>query len=105
MDGVFYSDDTALAEFNVTASGGGYVFTAAGDDLYSFIDGTHYSICYEKPASSSANPVSNSWNVSFSSSGAVTMKGIGTNVYAEFYNSSFCGYKAEGSIPLYLFKK
>ena len=105
VDGAFYSDDATLAKFSVTASGDGYVFTAEGDDLYSFIDGTHYSICYGKPASSSANPVSNSWNVSFSSSGAVTMKGIGTNVYAEFYNSSFCGYKAEGSIPLYLFKK
>lgn len=105
VDGVLYSDETNLAEFTVSPSGSGYVFTAAGDDLYSFIDGTYYSICYGEPASSTANPVSNIWDVSFSSSGAVTMKGIGTNVYAEFYNSTFCGYKAEGSIPLYLFKK
>lgn len=105
-DGVIKTDAPDIAYFTVNKnSDGTYRFASDLGDLYSFIDGTHYSICYGKPASSTATPVSTDWTVEIGVNGALAMTGKTTNVALEYYNSSFCGYKRAGDIPLYLYRK
>ena len=66
--------------------------------LFGYIDGTHYSIGL---GSTPTNGGSLSWNITTSSKGFV-MKNA-ANVYLEYYNGSFCGYKNAPSVPIYLF--
>ena len=66
--------------------------------IFGYIDGTHYSIGL---GSTPTNGGSLSWNITTSSKGFV-MKNA-ANVYLEYYNGSFCGYKSAPSVPIYLY--
>ena len=66
--------------------------------LFGYIDGTHYSIGL---GTTPTNNGSLSWSIT-ASSGGFTVKNA-ANVYLEYYNSSFCGYKNAPSVPIYLF--
>ncbi len=67
--------------------------------LYGYIDGTHYSIGL---GTSPIHDGSLSWNITESDKGGFVCKNA-ANVYLEFYNGSFCGYKNAPSVPIYLF--
>ena len=66
--------------------------------LYGYIDGSHYSIGL------GTTPINNG-----SLSWTITSNGIGytfknaANVYLEYYNGSYCGYKNAPSVPIYLY--
>ena len=67
--------------------------------LFGYIDGTHYSIGL------GATPTNNgslSWNITTNNKG-FTFKNA-ANVYLEYYNGSFCGYKNAPSVPIYLYR-
>ncbi len=66
--------------------------------LFGYIDGTHYSIGL---GSSPTNGGSLSWSITTNGIG-FTFKNA-ANVYLEYYNSSFCGYKSAPSVPIYLY--
>ena len=66
--------------------------------IFGYIDGTHYSIGL---GTTPTNNGSLSWNITTSGNGFV-MKNA-ANVYLEYYNGSFCGYKSAPSVPIYLF--
>lgn len=68
------------------------------DYLYAYIDGTHYSIGL---GTSPINNGSLSWTITSNSKG-FTMKNA-ANVYLEYYNGSFCGYKNAPGVPIYLY--
>ena len=68
------------------------------DYLYAYIDGTHYSIGL------GTTPINNgslSWAITSNGKG-FTMKNA-ANVYLEYYNGSFCGYKNAPGVPIYLY--
>ena len=67
--------------------------------LFGYIDGTHYSIGL---GASPTNNGSLSWAITTSSNGGFVFKNA-ANVYLEYYNGSFCGYKNAPSVPIYLF--
>ena len=66
--------------------------------IFGYIDGTHYSIGL---GSTPTNGGSLSWTITTSGKG-FTMKNA-ANVYLEYYNGSYCGYKSAPSVPIYLF--
>ena len=66
--------------------------------LFGYIDGTHYSIGL---GTTPTNNGSLSWNITASGDGFVFKNAA--NVYLEYYNSSFCGYKNAPSVPIYLY--
>ncbi len=68
------------------------------DYLYAYIDGTHYSIGL---GTSPINNGSLSWTITSNSKG-FTMKNA-ANVYLEYFNGSFCGYKNAPGVPIYLY--
>jgi endonuclease I len=67
--------------------------------LFGYIDGTHYSIGL---GTTPTNNGSLSWNITTNGMG-FTFKNA-TNVYFEYYNGSFCGYKNAPSVPIYLYR-
>ena len=67
--------------------------------LFGYIDGTHYSIGL---GTSPTNGGSLSWNITTNGMG-FTFKNA-ANVYFEYYNGSFCGYKSAPSVPIYLYR-
>ena len=69
-----------------------------GKYLFGYIDGTHYSIGL---GTTPTNNGSLSWNITANGQG-FTFKNS-ANVYLEYYNGSFCGYKNAPSVPIYLF--
>ncbi len=69
-----------------------------GKYIFGYIDGTHYSIGL---GTTPTNNGSLSWNITTSNNGFV-MKNA-ANVYLEYYNGSFCGYKSAPSVPIYLY--
>ena len=69
-----------------------------GKYLFGYIDGTHYSIGL---GTTPTNNGSLSWNITASTTGFVFKNSA--NVYLEYYNGSFCGYKNAPSVPIYLF--
>jgi hypothetical protein len=69
-----------------------------GKYLFGYIDGTHYSIGL---GTSPTNGGSLSWNITANGIG-FTFKNA-ANVYFEYYNGSFCGYKNAPSVPIYLY--
>ena len=69
-----------------------------GKYLFGYIDGTHYSIGL---GTTPTNNGSLSWNITASTTGFVFKNAA--NVYLEYYNGSFCGYKNAPSVPIYLF--
>ena len=69
-----------------------------GKYLFGYIDGTHYSIGL---GTTPTNNGSLSWNITSSTTGFVFKNAA--NVYLEYYNGSFCGYKNAPSVPIYLF--
>ena len=69
-----------------------------GKYLFGYIDGTHYSIGL---GTSPTNGGSLSWNITTNGIG-FTFKNA-ANVYFEYYNGSFCGYKNAPSVPIYLY--
>ena len=69
-----------------------------GKYLFAYIDGTHYSIGL---GTTPTNNGSLSWNITANGQG-FTFKNS-ANVYLEYYNGSFCGYKNAPSVPIYLF--
>ena len=66
--------------------------------LFGYIDGTHYSIGL---GSAPSNDGSLSWSITSNGNG-FTFKNA-ANVYLEYYNGSFCGYKNAPSVPIYLY--
>ena len=66
--------------------------------LFGYIDGTHYSIGL---GTTPTNDGSLSWNITTSGNGFVCKNAA--NVYLEYYNGSYCGYKSAPSVPIYLF--
>lgn len=105
-DGQLRTDVDGITYWTLKAEGTGYRLSSDYGDLYGYNDGTYNSICYGVPASTTATSSSNVWNVSFASDGKLTLEAnTATPVYLEFYNSSFCGFKREGSIPLYAYAK
>ena len=66
--------------------------------LFGYIEGNYYDIGL---GSSPIGGGSLSWTITTSGKG-FTMKNA-SNVYLEYYNSSFCGYKSAPSVPIYLF--
>lgn len=85
---------TAL--WNVTETGSSYTFTLDGKDLYSYVDGTHYSIGYD------ANKEGNDWTITMDSSGksqVVSSK----NVYLQYYKGSFCGASSKYKDNCYVY--
>ena len=66
--------------------------------LYAYIDGTHYSIGL---GTTPIHDGSLSWNITTSGQGFVCKNAA--NVYLEYYNGSYCGYKSAPSVPIYLF--
>lgn len=69
-----------------------------GKYIFGYIDGTHYSIGL---GTTPTNNGSLSWTITTSNNGFV-MKNA-ANVYLEYYNGSFCGYKSAPSVPIYLY--
>lgn len=69
-----------------------------GKYIFGYVDGTHYSIGL---GTTPTNNGSLSWNITTSNNGFV-MKNA-ANVYLEYYNGSFCGYKSAPSVPIYLY--
>ena len=66
--------------------------------LFAYYDGSHYSIGL---GTTPTNNGSLSWNITTTGKGFVFKNTA--NVYLEYYNSSFCGYKSAPSVPIYLF--
>ena len=66
--------------------------------LFGYIDGTHYSIGL---GTTPTNSGSLSWTITASNGGFVFKNAA--NVYLEYYNGSYCGYKSAPSVPIYLF--
>ena len=66
--------------------------------LFGYIDGTHYSIGL---GTTPTNSGSLSWIITASNGGFVFKNAA--NVYLEYYNGSYCGYKSAPSVPIYLF--
>ena len=66
--------------------------------LFAYVDGTHYSIGL---GTSPTNGGSLSWNITTNGIG-FTFKNA-ANVYLEYYQSSFCGYKNVPPVPIYLY--
>ena len=66
--------------------------------LFGYIDGTHYSIGL---GTTPTNDGSLSWSIASNGNG-FTFKNA-ANVYLEYYNGSFCGYKNAPSVPIYLY--
>ena len=69
-----------------------------GKYLFAYIDGTHYSIGL---GTTPTNNGSLSWNITANGQGFTFKNDV--NVYLEYYNGSFCGYKNAPSVPIYLF--
>ena len=84
----------------IKQSDGNYYIQVKGTNkyLFGYIDGTHYSIGL---GTSPTNGGSLSWAISTNGIG-FTFKNA-ANVYLEYYNSSFCGYKNAPSVPIYLY--
>ena len=66
--------------------------------IFGYIDGTHYSIGL---GTTPTNGGSLSWAITTNGQG-FTFKNA-ANVYLEYYNGSFCGYKNAPSVPIYLY--
>lgn len=99
-DGVLHTDINSFAKFTIASTTSGYTLKAGGQYLYSYVDGSHYSIQYGNPSKDNQSMY---WDISFNSSGEVTLKSSATNVYLEYYNGSYCGYSKAGSNPLYIY--
>ena len=69
-----------------------------GKYIFAYYDGSHYSIGL---GTTPTNDGSLSWTITTSNNGFV-MKNA-ANVYLEYYNGSFCGYKSAPSVPIYLY--
>lgn len=109
-DGIIKTDNKEAGYYTFTEnSDHSYTIETKGKALCSYVDvkggKTYYSICLGAPTSATATSSSDKWNVSIASDGKVTMYGVTTNVYLEYYNSSFCGYSRAGSDPLYFYAK
>ena len=72
-----------------------------GKYIFAYYDGDHYSIGL---GTTPTNSGSLSWTITTSNNGFVMKNATNsTNVYLEYYNGSFCGYKSAPSVPIYLF--
>ena len=72
-----------------------------GKYIFGYVDGTHYSIGL---GTTPTNSGSLSWTITTSNNGFVMKNATNsTNVYLEYYNGSFCGYKSAPSVPIYLY--
>ena len=69
-----------------------------GKYIFAYYDGSHYSIGL---GTTPTNNGSLSWNITASNNGFVFKNTA--NVYLEYYNGSFCGYKNAPSVPIYLY--
>ena len=77
-------DLTNTAIWDLSKVGSSYKFSVNGKDLYSYIDGSHYSIGLDN------NKDGTEWNITIDETGkaqAVSSK----NVYLQYYLNSFCG--------------
>lgn len=84
------------AVWDLSKVGESYKFSLNGKELYSYVDGTHYSIGYE------ANKDGNDWTITMDSTGksqAVSSKGV----YLEYYKESFCGSSSQYKDKCYVY--
>lgn len=73
-----------------------------GKYIFAYYDGSHYSIGL---GTTPTNSGSLSWTITTSNNGFVMKNATNsTNVYLEYYNGSFCGYKSAPSVPIYLYR-
>ena len=73
-----------------------------GKYIFAYYDGSHYSIGL---GTTPTNSGSLSWTITTSNNGFVMKNATNsTNVYLEYYNGSFCGYKNAPSVPIYLYR-
>ena len=71
------------------------------DYLFAYYDGSHYSIGL---GATPTNSGSLSWSITTSGGGFVFKCATNsTNVYLEYFRSSFCGYSSAPSVPIYLY--
>ena len=71
------------------------------DYLFAYYDGSHYSIGL---GTTPTNDGSLSWAITSSGNGFVLKNATNsTNVYLEYFKSSFCGYSSAPSVPIYLY--
>ena len=72
-----------------------------GKYIFAYYDGSHYSIGLGTTPTNDGNL---SWTITTSNNGFVMKNATNsTNVYLEYYNGSFCGYKSAPSVPIYLY--
>ena len=93
--------DVTLKYFKfIKQSDGNYYIQSKENNnyLFGYIDGTHYSIGL---GTTPTNSGSLSWTITASNGGFVFKNAA--NVYLEYYNGSYCGYKSAPSVPIYLF--
>ena len=84
-------DSSSIKKFHLAKLESGYAITFGQEDLYSYIDGTHYSIQLGEPDVASKSKV---WNIEMDESGKATVYGqIGeSRVYLTYSDkASFCG--------------
>ena len=88
-----------------------YTITAStGKTLYGYVAGTHYSIGWaddideiaQQQNGTTPNPISNEWKITAASDGGFKL--TTANVYLEYYNGSWCGYRNAPSDPIMLFQ-
>ena len=71
--------------------------------LWSYVDGTHYSIQFDEP---SASAKSSSWHIDALNGGGYSLYcqvDENNKVYLEYYQSSFCGYSKTAPSPIYFY--
>lgn len=67
--------------------------------LYSYIDGSHYSLSLGDPGKATQSKY---WGITPNAKGFCFRSPIG--VYLEYYKGSFCGYNNQPKVPIYLYK-
>lgn len=104
-NGKFLTDEEPTW-FNFSSQNDGtYTITSVKDNktLWSYVDGTHYSIQFDEP---SASAKSSSWHIDALNGGGYSLYcqvDENNKVYLEYYQSSFCGYSKTAPSPIYFY--
>lgn len=87
---------SSTAVWNLAKVGDSFEFSLNGKYLYSYLDGTHYSIGYD------SNKDGADWTITMDETGkaqAVSSKGV----YLEYYKESFCGSSSQYKDKCYVY--
>ena len=95
--------------YSISQSENGYTLsTQAGQKVYAYVSGTHYSICLGRSEadvlshSSDATDISYQWSITITD-GFANIASANGQVYLECYKGSFCGYGSAPSVKPMLF--